>query len=205
MNWTHLAKPITVCALLLATWRYSGAVTLSGTDTYMGILYSATVTHVSGSLYDVGFTIDTTGYTGSQNAWLDWTNVKISPQAPASVSNTDIPSGWSYYPGSNAGKVEFQSASVGGPGVPPDATDIAIPVSGTRPVIYFKYQADLQGTSLKTDKWSYQARYIFDDGKKYTQTIVSRDMQPQAIPEPTSVFLFGAGLLIPLATRLRRR
>ncbi len=209
MHTHHRLKLAMVCALLLTAMGNSRAVTLFGSDTDMGIQYFASVSHVSGNLYDVLFTIDTSGYTGTQDAWLDWVNLKVSPQEPASVTNISIPSGWSYV-GSSAGKVEFQSATVGGPGTPPDSTDIAIPVVGVRPVVTFSYRVDLTGTSLETHSWPYQARYIFANGTdrqgnpRYTQTIVSRTMSPSVIPEPASLILFGAGLFAPLALRRRK-
>jgi hypothetical protein len=137
------------------------AVTFVDTDTY-GIQYMATVTPVSGNTYSVSVTINTTGgYSGTQDAWLDWFNLKISPQDPAGVTVSTLPVGWTYA-GSSAGKVEFQSATVG---APPDSTDVYIPVSGLRPVVTFSYDADLTGTGLKTEVWPYQARYLFKKPK----------------------------------------
>ncbi|MGC8783489.1 MAG: PEP-CTERM sorting domain-containing protein [Armatimonadota bacterium] len=190
-----------VCTMLLGTAR---AVTLTFTDVDpYGIQYFASVTPVSGSLYDVSFTINTAGYTGTQDAWLDWVNLKISPHNPASVSNLNLPTGWSYT-GSQAGKVTLESAVVN---APPDASDIYIPVSGSKPTVTFSYRVDLTGTSLKTDEWPYQARYLFKTNKpdKYNQTIVSRELRPQGgvIPEPTTLLLFGMGVAAPLALRRR--
>jgi hypothetical protein len=182
-----------------------GAVTFTDTDGY-GIKYTATVTTpVSGNIYSVSVTIDTTGYCGTQNAWLDWFNLKISPHNPAGVTVVTLPGGWTYA-GSFAGKVQFQSATVG---APPEGTDVYIPVSGPRPVVTFSYDADLTGTSLKTDVWPYQARYLFQKPNGgYNQTIVSRELRPQGppqgvIPEPATLILFGMGLAAPLAARRR--
>jgi hypothetical protein len=202
-RWTAL---MTACLLGIVMSLPVRAVTFVDTDTY-GIQYMATVTPVSGNTYSVSVTIDTTGYSGTQNAWLDWFNLKISPQNPAGVTVVTLPMGWTYV-GSSAGKVQFESATVG---APPDSTDVYIPVSGSRPVVTFSYDADLTGTSLKTDVWPYQARYLFAKPKGgYNQTIVSRELQPQGppqgvIPEPATLILFGMGLVAPLAARRRKR
>lgn len=198
---TTLATAFLLAGVMLSTAR---AVTFVDTDG-MGIQYTATVTPVSGSLYDVFVTIQTSGYTGSQKAYLDWFNLKVSPQNPASVSNVSTPVGWSYT-GSQAGKVEFQSTVIN---EPPESSDIVIPVGGG-PVVNLSYRVNLSGTSLKTDVWPYQARYLFETGKRnnpYTQTIVSRSLQPQGtvIPEPATLLLFGVGLAAPLVARRRRR
>lgn len=202
-NWKW-ASLVTACLLAGILVNTARAVTFVDTDT-MGIQYTASVTLVSGSLYDVFVTINTSGYTGSQKAYLDWFNLKVSPQNPASVSNVNVPVSWSYT-GAQAGKVEFQSAVIN---EPPDSSDIVIPVGGG-PVVNLSYRVDLNGTSLQTDIWPYQARYLFETGKPnnpYTQTIVSRSLQPQGtvIPEPGTLFLFGAGLAAPLVARRRRR
>ena len=191
--------------LLMAAGGHA-ATTFTDTDPY-GITYSVTVSLLSGSNYHVSVTINTSGYAGSHNAWLDWFNLKISPANPASVSGFTLPGGWSYA-GTSAGKVEVQSAVVGPPGASPDATDIGVPIGGG-PVINLSYKVDLTGTSLKTDVWPYQARYIFASGRNghYTQTIVSRELVPTAaaIPEPTALMLFGLGLAAPLVARRRTR
>ncbi|GIV20666.1 MAG: hypothetical protein KatS3mg023_2417 [Armatimonadota bacterium] len=182
------------------------AVTFTDVDTY-GIQYSASVTPVSGNLYDVSVTINTTGYTGTQNAWLDWFNLKVSPQNPASVSNLSLPTGWSHASTSpQAGKVQFESTTVN---APPESSDIAIPVVGTKPVVTLSYRVDLTGTSLKMDVWPYQARYLFatsNPRNPYTQTIVSRQLRPQGavIPEPMTLLLFGMGLAVPLIAHRRK-
>lgn len=204
MNMKRLATLATAFLLAGVVLGTARAVTFVDTDA-MGIQYTATVTPFSGSLYDVSVTINTSGYTGAQNAWLDWFNLKVSPQNPASVTNLSIPASWSYA-GSQAGKVEFQSASIG---APPEGSDIAIPVGGG-PVVNLSYRVDLNGTSLKTDLWPYQARYLFATGNPnnpYTQTIVSRNLQPQGtvIPEPATLLLFGMGLAAPLVARRRKR
>lgn len=185
------------------------ALTFTDTD-HLGIFYSATVTSLGGNLYSVSVTINTSGYTGTQNAWLDWFKLKVSPQNPTNVTNVIMPSGWSVqwgYSGAG-GSVDLLSASYGPPGATPDLTDIAIPVSGPRPTISLSYQVDLTGTSLKLDEWPYQARYLFaESGQEYTQTIVSRELTPQGdvIPEPTTLVLFGMGLAAPLVVRWRKR
>jgi hypothetical protein len=197
---------MTACLLGIVISLPVRAVTFVDTDTY-GIKYTATVTPVSGNTYSVSVTIDTTGYSGTQKAWLDWFNLKISSQDPAGVTVVTLPTGWIYV-GSSAGKVQFESATVG---APPDSTDVYIPVSGPRPVVTFSYDADLTGTSLKTDVWPYQARYLFEKPNGgYNQTIVSRELQPQGppqgvIPEPATLVLFGMGLVAPLAARRRKR
>lgn len=204
-RWTTLAI---ACLLALVTLTTARAVTFSDTDP-MGIQYTATVSLFSGNVYDVAVTINTTGYTGTQNAWLDWFNLKISPQNPAAVTNWSLPTDWSYT-GSSAGKVQLDSAVIG---EPPDASDIAIPVAGTKPVVTLSYRVDLTGTSLKTDEWPYQAHYLFfkktdkQGTPTYEQTIVSREMRPQGgvIPEPATLLLFGVGLAAPLVARRRRR
>lgn len=201
-RWTTLAI---ACLLALVTLTTARAVTFSDTDP-MGIQYTATVSLFSGNVYDVAVTINTTGYTGTQNAWLDWFNLKISPQNPAEVTILSLPTGWRHTD-SWAGKVQLDSTVIG---EPPDASDIAVPVAGTKPVVTFSYRVDLTGTSLKTDEWPYQARYLFETGNSrnpYTQTIVSREMRPQGsvIPEPATLLLFGMGLAAPLVARRRRR
>lgn len=203
---------VLTCLMVIASFRSAHAVTYIGTDTDpMGIVYSATVAHVGGNLWDVVFTINTTGYSGTTPAYLDWVNLKISPQDPASVTNVSLPTGWSFNSAwMSAGKVEFRSADVSGPpftGGNPESTDISIPASGP---ITFSYRVDLTGTELELDdwKWPYQARYIFEHvtpqgQKRYSQTIVSRDLT--VIPEPASLLLFAAGLVAPLGAVVRRR
>lgn len=204
MNPRRSAVPMMVCLACTVLFSTARAVTFTDVDTY-GIQYSASVTPVSGNLYDVSVTIKTTGYTGTQDAWLDWFSLKVSPQNPASVSNLSLPTGWSHV-GNQAGKVRFESATVD---APPESSDIAIPVLGTKPVVTFSYRVDLTGTNLKTDEWPYQARYLFEKNNPnhpYTQTIVSRSLSPQGgvIPEPTTLLLFSMGLAIPLVARRRK-
>ena len=154
MSVNRLGMLVTAClvtAIMLSTAR---AVTFSDTDSY-GIRYEATVIPVSSNLYDVSVTIDTTGYTGTQRAWLDGFSLRVSPQNPTSVSNVSLPTDWSLKD-IQAGKVEFQSASTG---APPDSSDIVIPVTGG-PIVTLSYRVDVDGTSLKMDVWPYQARYL---------------------------------------------
>jgi hypothetical protein len=160
MNARRWTGTVVACLMGVLASLPVRAVTFVDTDTY-GIQYMATVTPVSGNTYSVSVTINTTGYSGTQDAWLDWFNLKISPQDPAGVTVSTLPVGWTYA-GSSAGKVEFQSATVG---APPDSTDVYIPVSGLRPVVTFSYDADLTGTGLKTEVWPYQARYLFKKPK----------------------------------------
>lgn len=209
----HWAKFLAV-AFVVAAFSSAEAVTFTGTDTYMGIQYTAEVVWLGNSSYDVNVTIDTTGYTGSENAWLDWFKLKVSPQNPSSVTVSSKPANWScawLYPGAG-GSVDFLSASYGPPDTTPEDSDIPIPLSGTRPIITFSYQVNLSGTSLKMDEWPYQARYLLfkkydSEGKpEYAQTIVSRSLVPQGgvIPEPATLMLFGMGLAAPLGL-LRRK
>jgi len=76
--------------ILLMVAGGHAATTFTDTDPY-GISYSVTVSQLSGSNYHVSVTIDTGGYLGSQNAWLDWFNLKISPANPASVFGFSLP------------------------------------------------------------------------------------------------------------------
>lgn len=209
-NWSKFLAVVLVVAALSS----AEAVTFTGTDTYMGIQYTATVVGLGNSSYDVNVTIDTTGYTGTKNAWLDWFKLKVSPQNPSSVTVSSKPAEWECEWGyvSAGGSVDFFSKSVGPPGASPDSSDILIPLSGTRPIITFSYRVNLSGTSLKMDEWPYQARYLLfkkydkKGNPEYAQTIVSRSILPQGrvIPEPATLLLFGMGLAVPLGL-LRRK
>jgi hypothetical protein len=201
-RWTGIAV---ACLMGVLACLPVGAVTFTDTDDY-GIKYTATVTPVSGNTYSVSVTINTTGYTGSQTARLDWFRLKLSPQSPASVTNLNLPAGYSYG-GTSGGDIIIQTPDVGPPSMTPDGNEIVIPTSGTKPVILFGFWVDLNNTHLMTDGWPYQARYLFQKPEGgYKNDIISRTMQPQGgvIPEPATLVLFGMGLVAPLAARWRK-
>jgi hypothetical protein len=192
------------CALALGLTGSSAVADSIGPNcgTCQGSIYTLSFIDLGSNMFQITYTIDTSGYNGG-GTLLDDVAFKVSSSDPTSVSLVSAPNGasnWTIVPGGiNAGGCDGSGSGF----VCAEAN--ALTFAAAVPDGTYSWVFDLTTTGLFTgkDEATIKARYT-DNGGNKVGDLVSENITLQAIPEPSSMLLLGSGLL-GLAGGLRRR
>src|SRR5215467_13844185 len=164
--------------------------------TCQGSIYTLTYSTIGTNMFQITYTIDTSGYNGG-GTLLDNVAFKVSSSDPTGVSLVSAPNGaanWTVQTGGiNAGGCSGSGSGFVCAGANSLSSAAAVP-GGT-----YSWVFDITTTGLFTsaNEASIKARYTDSSGNK-VGALVSEDitLQPNdAVPEPASLLLVGSGLM----------